>query len=111
MDEKKLEELAAIHPLLPEKLKADEEDRTSRREGQRYKLLYEKTYAGNNPDSYETSLKAANNEEAIMYAQKKLVRLDMMARWDTDITDALLFAPNGDKILIPGFSKELRKEK
>lgn len=104
----KMKNAAEIHPLLPAKLKMDEEERM--REGVKYKLLYEKTYAGEGTDIYESSITATNNEEAIKYAQDKLFMKDALARWDTNITDAVLIAPNGEKLLIPDFSKKLRKK-
>lgn len=103
----KMGTLTGIHPLLPAKLKMDEEERM--RPGQQYKLVYEKTYGSGSTDTYDSSIKATNNEEAIKYAREKLYMKDALARWDTNITDAILIAPDGEELLIPDFSKKLRK--
>lgn len=96
--------LAEIHPLLPEKLKMDEEERT--RDGLKYKLLYEKTYASGNVDAYDSSVIAKDNAEAIQRAQDKLYLKDALASWSTNITDAVLISPTGERLLVPPFSKK-----
>ncbi|MEW5896933.1 MAG: hypothetical protein AB1668_04530 [Nanoarchaeota archaeon] len=101
---------ASLHPLLAVKLKLDammgEEEKNG---GQKYKLLYEKTYPAGNSDGYESTIVAKTDEAAIRYAQEELYLTDVFARWDTNITDAFLIAPNGGKILVPPYSKKLRE--
>lgn len=105
--DERLAMIASIHPMLAIKMKKDEEER--KREGRAYKLLYEKTYGGGSTDSYDSSVKAANDEEAVKYAREKLQLKDMLARYDTDITDALLIAPDGRELPVPPYSKNKTK--
>ncbi len=103
IDERRMAVLASIHPALPEKVRMDEEERA--RLGERYQLFYEKTYGSGNVDSYESSVKAVNDEEAVLYAREKLRMKDILARYDTNITDALLLTPDGRKLPVPPYSK------
>ncbi len=103
-DDNQLEALAAIHPLLPAKIAMDEAQRV--RDGDTYKLFYEKTYASGNQDSYESTIKALTPAEAIDYAHQKLILQDALATWSTNITDAYLVSSDGTKLLIPDFSKK-----
>ena len=94
------------NPLLELKIRMEEVERE--RPGIRYELFYEKTYSGGSTDVYQSSVKAENDKEAVKYAQQKLLLKDALAVWSTDITDAYLIHPDGKKIMIPNFSRELR---
>jgi hypothetical protein len=107
IDDDVKEDLAGFHPLLAVKIQKDREE--IERTGKKYCLMYEKTYASGNTDSYRSSVKADNDEEAVVYAQDKLWLKDMMASWSTDITDAYLINPEGEKIMVPPFSKACRE--
>lgn len=106
-EDERLAVIASIHPMLAIKMKRDEEER--KREGLVYKLCYEKTYGGGSTDSYDSSVTAANDEEAVKCAREKLQLKDMLARYDTDITDALLIAPDGRELPVPPYSKDRAK--
>ncbi len=109
IDDERLRVLASISPLRALELRQEEEEK--RQGGERYKLLYEKTYSSGNIDSYESSVAAHSLEEALARATAKLQRKDMMATWSTNITDALLIDPRGNEHFVPQYSKKWRERK
>src|SRR3989338_6884107 len=99
IDDKKLRVLASISPLRAMELQKEEQERLQG--GERYKLLYEKTYSSGSTDSYESGVLAHSLEEALTRAGEKLQYKDLMATWSTNITDALLIDEQGNEYLIP----------
>ncbi len=62
----------------------------------KFKVHYEKTYGSGNTDQYSFRVDAKSIQEASAKAERELRRLDMMATWSTDITDALLEITDGE---------------
>jgi len=80
-----------------------------------YNLPFEKSYYTSDGiigsvDSYQMSIVAQNDAEALREAQQKLVLHDMRSSYNSDITNAYLITPEDKKLLIPRFSRELREK-
>ena len=100
--------IAQFNPLRALELKKEAEER--KQGGEKYTIIYDKTYSSGSTDTYETGILAHSLEEALSKAEEKLYLKDMMGRWDTDITDAVLIDPTGDRHLVPQYSRQWREQ-
>ena len=107
-DEENYALIAQFNPLRALELKKEAEER--KQGGETYKIIYDKTYSSGSIDTYETSMLAHSLEEALTKAEEKLYLKDMMGRWDTNITDAVLIDPIGNRHLVPKYSKQWREQ-
>ena len=107
-DEENYALIAQFNPLRALELRKEAEEK--KQGGETYKIIYDKTYSSGSTDTYETGILAHSLEEALSKAEEKLYLKDMMGRWDTDITDAVLIDPTGDRHPVPHFSRQWQKQ-
>ena len=77
---------------------------TADQEAERREIIL--LHQNGNTDTYETSLKAKNDEEAAGFARDKLWLKDALGGVNNWISDAILYNPAGEKISVSLYSKE-----